>query len=305
MCKKGIIIGLLMLTIIWNASAYTLISATNITTSASHTSWYFNPTVKVNTLWQDDTGINATNLYLNYTLLRDGVTNVSKSDDYENISVSDGGNYTFNETCTPLWVNITGEWENTTTCNESGQWEVIRYITEYDSNACPGSTNTTYNETNTTACSYCWPLNTTLTLGQIFNLSTDCFVNYSWDNNTLGAYLSDNIRHRGYEANKMLLGSIVLVPMLLAFLLVIIGMNMSDEHLMFKTFLYLLTFPLFFMSMYLGVTMVGEYLENASVIGHSISIVVFSVGFMFFVVLAYYMMWLTKLVMELMNKGDD
>lgn len=293
--------------LISTASAYTLITSTNVTTTTSATSLYFNLPVNLSILTQNTTQIMTTNLYLNYSLLREGVTNVSITNDYENFTLSDGGNYTFNETaapCTPALANITGAWTNTTACNTSNQWDVIRYITEYDVNACAGSTNTTYNETNTTACSYCWPLNTNLTLGQTFNLSTSCFTAYNWTNGSVGAFISNQIDNYEYEANKMLLGAIILLPMLLAFLLLIISNNLDDEHTMFKVFLNLMSFPLFLSSMYLGVTMIGEYLTNYTTLGTAMSNVVYVVGMVFFVVLVYYMIWLTRMTIDLLAKGD-
>ena len=300
MCKKILIIMMLLI-LSSSASAYTLISHTNITATTTGTSWYFGPRLNVSVIWQDDNSINTTLLYLNYSLLRDGAANVSASNDYENITVLDGGNYTFLAVCTPALANITGAWANTTTCNTTGFWDVIRYITEYDTNACGGA-NTTYNETNTTTCFYCWPLNSNLTLGQTFNITQSCCAVHNWSNGTFGGYLCASMADYEYEVNKMFLAAIILAPLLLAFLLVIISNNLDDDHTMFKVFLNLLTFPLFFTSMYLAVTIVGEYITSMESITKAITITVWVTGAIFFVILTYYMIWITRMTFELMNQ---
>lgn len=100
----------------------------------------------------------------------------------------------------------------------------------------------------------------------------------------------------------MFLAAIILAPLLLAFLLVIISNNLDDDHTMFKVFLNLLTFPLFFTSMYLAVTIVGEYITSMESITKAITITVWVTGAIFFVILTYYMIWITRMTFELMNQ---
>lgn len=285
--------------LVGGVEGYTLISGTNISSSGSGTSWVFGPVVNVSVLWWDATSINSTDLYLNYTLVRDGATNVSITNDWENITVLDGGNYSFNVTCVPSLVNVTGSWENTSACNVSGLWDVIRYITEYDANSCGGA-NTTYNETNTTSCFYCWPLNSNLTLGQTFNISLACCQVHNWSNGTFGGYLCDNMGSEEYEDNKMLLAAIMLSPLILGFLLLWISHSMSEEHQLFKVFLNLFGFIGFFLSMYLASIMVDMFLSDYEALISGITLAVWVVGSFFFVVMTYYCIWLVRMAIEMM-----
>lgn len=302
MCKKILLLALVFCLFAVGVGAYTLISDTNLSVSGSGTSWYFGPTVNVSVLWWDSTSINSTSLYLNYTLLREGVDNVTASNDWENITRFDGGNYSFQTVCTPSLENVTGAWENTSVCNESGFWDVIRYITEYDVNGCVGSTNTTYNQTNTTTCFYCWPLDSNLTLGQTFNISLSCCQVHNWSNGTFGGYLCDHMENEEYEENKMFLAAIMISPLILGFLLLWIASSLTDEHTILKSFFHMFTFISFFLSMYLASVMVGMYLTNYEELVNALTLSVFVAGSVFFILACYYGIWLTREVIDFMAK---
>ena len=98
----------------------------------------------------------------------------------------------------------------------------------------------------------------------------------------------------------MFLAALMLSPLILGFLLLWWASSLTDEHTILKTFLQMFTFVAFFLSMYLASVMVDMYLSDYGALVSAITLSVFVAGAIFFILVCYYAIWLTREVFEAM-----
>jgi len=92
------------------------------------------------------------------------------------------------------------------------------------------------------------------------------------------------------EEDKMIIGVLILLPMLLGFFLLIGALNMADQHVPLKIFMFLAGFVFFWASMHFGVTAVVEFYDFPAM-EELAGTTVYWVGVTFFAIVSYFFIY--------------
>jgi hypothetical protein len=126
------------------------------------------------------------------------------------------------------------------------------------------------------------------TYGMVYIQNLDGFENYyiRCNNGTTWTY-TQVVTDDGGAEKKMILAVLILLPLLMGFLLLFAGVNLSEDHSVLKIFLFLLSMVLFWVSMHFGAITVVEY-YNFPAMQNLIGSTTYYTGMTFFVIVSYF-----------------
>ena len=129
--------------------------------------------------------------------------------------------------------------------------------------------------------------------GNLSNLNDNIFaLNITQPEGDYIILLCDNttreIKITQEDETKMIVAMIILLPMLLGFFFLLGAVSLNEKHNILRVFLFLLSFPLFFASMNLGIEAIAKF-YNFDVFIDTMGYHIWWIGILFSVLLMYFL----------------
>jgi len=121
------------------------------------------------------------------------------------------------------------------------------------------------------------------------------YLNFTEDEGDYLVRLCDGavreVRVTQEDDGKMILGALILIPMFLAFFLLIGGISLDKEHAPLKIFLFLLGIIFFWTSLHFGMVSVVQF-YNFPILENLIGSTTWWTGMIFFIILSYFCIYI-------------
>lgn len=134
----------------------------------------------------------------------------------------------------------------------------------------------------------------------VFNASESIYyINFSETKGDYLVVLCDGTTREvsAYNGGIGMLGVLILLPLIMAFIFVYAGVNMSDDHAVLKIGLFLLSPIMFFLSLHLGLLTIVEYYEFPA-LQEIIGGTAYWFGWLVFALFSYFIIyWIAKAIM--------